>query len=248
MFTNRILTFAIYFSTGFFIPVLSRFLMKFYPCSMHSYFGDILKFCFNKNKHKVKHNSNKFNLLKKQYFYNRLLWGFGYLLLFSTLEYLTPIYINKSYPLYLLFIILFLLGFSANIDSKCRLIPDIITFPLLMIAIFASVYSTENKIFSPIFISSFDSIFSAIAGYLLCFTLALMFYFKNPYSFGGGDVKLISAISAFIGIINLSWILIFSFLFSIIFLIIKKEKYLALAPLVFYSFIIWLFLKIFFNI
>ncbi len=248
MFTNRILTLAIYFSTGFFIPVLSRFLMKFYPCSMHSYFGDILKFYFNKNKYKVKNNNIKYNLLKKQYFYNRLLWGFGYLILFSILEYLAPLYINKSYPLYLLFIALFLLGFSANIDSKCRLIPDIITFPLLMVSILISVYNTKNEIFSPIFISSFDSIFSAIAGYILCFALALMFYFKNPYSFGGGDVKLISAISALIGIVNLSWILIFSFIFSVIFLVTKKEKYLALAPLVFYSFIIWLFLKIFFNL
>ena len=92
MFINRILTFVIYFSTGFFIPVLSRFLMKFYPCSIHSYFGDILKFYFNKKRHKVKYNNYKLNLLKKQYFYNRLLWGFGYLLLFSTLEYLSPIY------------------------------------------------------------------------------------------------------------------------------------------------------------
>lgn len=248
MFTNRILTFAIYFSTGFFIPVLSRFLMKFYPCSMHSYFGDMLKFYFNKNKIKVKHYNKKHNILKKQYFYNKLLWGFGYLLLFTTIDYLTPIYINKSYPLIFLFIILFLLGFSANIDSRCKIIPDIITFPLLMISIFISVYNTENKIFSPLFISSFDSIFSAITGYVLCFTLALIFYFKNPYSFGGGDVKLISAISAFIGIINLSWILCFSFIFSIVFLLIKKEKYLALAPLVFASFILWLFLKILYII
>ena len=248
MFINRILIFIIYFSTGFFIPVLSRFLMKFYPCSMHSYFGDILKFYFKKNKYKVNIDSIKHNLLKKQYFYNKLLWGFGYLILFSLLEYITPIYINKSFPLTILFIILFLLGFSANIDSRCRLIPDIITFPLLMSCIFISVYNTKYEIFSPLFISSFDSIFSAIASYILCFTLALMFYFKNPYSFGGGDVKLICAISAFTGIVNLSWIFVFSFIFAIIFFVAKKEKYLALAPLTFTSFILWLFLKILYII
>ena len=66
MFTNRILTFAIYFSTGFFMPVLSRFLMKFYPCSMHSYFGDMLKFYFKKNKRNVKLYNLKYNSLKKQ--------------------------------------------------------------------------------------------------------------------------------------------------------------------------------------
>lgn len=248
MFTNRILTFAIYFSTGFFIPVLSRFLMKFYPCSMHSYFGDILKFYFNKNRRKVKNKNTKLNLLKKHYFYNRILWGIGYLILFTLLEYLTPIYINKSYPLTLLFIILFLLGFSANIDSRCKLIPDIITFPLLMFSILTSVYNTKYEIYSSLFISSFDSIFSAIASYTLCFILALMFYFKSPYSFGGGDVKLICAISAFIGLVNLPWILAFSFIFALVFLLIKKERYFALAPLIFYSFILWLFLKILYDI
>ncbi|MBR1544871.1 MAG: prepilin peptidase [Alphaproteobacteria bacterium] len=248
MFTNRILTSLIYFSTGFFIPVLSRFLMKFYPCSMHSYFGDMLKYYFNKNKYKVKDYNKRYNHLKKQYFYNKLLWGVSYLITFTLLEYLTPIYINKSYPLILLYIILFLLGFSANIDAKCKIIPDIITFPMLMISILIAVYNTDNKIFSSLYITSFDSIFSAIASYLLCFTLALMFYFKNPYSFGGGDVKLISAISAFTGLVNLSWILIFSFAFAMVFFALKKEKYLALALLVFPSFILWLLLKILYYI
>ncbi len=248
MFTNKILLFGLYFSTGFFIPVLSRFLMKFYPCSMHSYFGDILKFYFNKNRYKTKLYNNKRNLLKKQYFYNKLLWGFGYGILFTTLDTLAPIYINKSYPLILLYIILFLLGFSANIDARCKLIPDIITFPLLLTCFLSAVYNTNYKVFSPLFISSFDSIFSAIAGYTLCFILALMFYFKNPHSFGGGDVKLISAISAFTGIVNLSWILGFSFLFALVFLTLKKEKYLALAPLTFTSFILWLFLKVLYII
>ncbi|MCR5506448.1 MAG: hypothetical protein K6F04_01215, partial [bacterium] len=85
MFTNRILTIAIYFSTGFFIPVLSRFLMKFYPCSMHSYFGDMLKFYFKKKRYKVKVDNKKYNYLKKQYFYNKILWGSFYLIMFSLL-------------------------------------------------------------------------------------------------------------------------------------------------------------------
>ena len=119
---------------------------------------------------------------------------------------------------------------------------------MLMTSFLIASYTQNNNIFTTLNISTLDSIYSAIGAYVLCFTLALIFYFKNPYSFGGGDVKLISAISAFIGIINLSWILCFSFIFSIVFLLIKKEKYLALAPLVFASFILWLFLKILYVI
>ena len=252
MFMNRILPlalyFAIYFLSGFLIPVLSRFLMKFYPCSMHSYFGDILKFYFNKNKIKLKHNKQTHKILKKQYFYHKLLWGTLYLILFGILDYLILNYINESFPLTLFYIFIFLLGFSANIDFRCRLIPDIITFPLLMVAFLISVYCQEQRIFTPLNISTLNSIYSAIGAYCLCFILALMFYFKNPYSFGGGDVKLLTAISAGIGMENLSWILIFSFMFALLFFITKKEKYVALAPLVFMSFIVWIFMKILINI
>ncbi len=248
MFTNRILISLIYFSTGFFIPVLSRFLMKFYPCSMHSYFGDILKFHFNKKRKKQKLNKYKLNILKKQYLFNKILWGTLYLILFTLLDILIPNYINSNYPLTLLFILLFLLGFSSNIDTRCRLIPDIITFPMLMISFLIASYTQNNGIFTTLNISTLDSIYSAIGAYILCFALALIFYFKNPYSFGGGDVKLISAISAFIGFANLSWILIFSFIIALFMLILKKERYVALAPLVFISFIIWIFFKILYNI
>ena len=248
MFTNRILISLIYFSTGFFIPVLSRFLMKFYPCSMHSYFGDILKFYFNKKRRKQKLNKHKLNILKKRYLFNKILWGTLYLILFTLLDILIPNYINSNYPLTLLFILLFLLGFSSNIDARCRLIPDIITFPMLMTSFLIASYTQNNGIFTTLNISTLDSIYSAIGAYILCFALALIFYFKNPYSFGGGDVKLISAISAFIGFANLSWILIFSFIIALFMLILKKERYVALAPLVFISFIIWIFFKILYYI
>ena len=248
MFTNRILISLIYFSTGFFIPVLSRFLMKFYPCSMHSYFGDILKFYFNKKRRKQKLNKYKLNILKKQYLYNKLIWGCLYLIIFSLLEYLIYNYINKEYPLTLLFILLFLLGFASNIDSRCKLIPDIITFPFLMTSFLIASYTQNNNILSPINISSLSSIYSAIGAYFLCFTLALIFYFKNPYSFGGGDVKLISGISAFVGFGNLNWIFLISFAIALILFLFKKERYVALAPLVFIATIIWLFIKILYNI
>lgn len=248
MFINRILISLIYFSTGFFIPVLSRFLMKFYPCSMHSYFGDMLKFYFNKKQQKAKLYNKTYNILKKQYLFNKILWGTLYLFLLSSLEYLILNYIDSNYPLTLLFIFLFLLGFSANIDNRCRLIPDIITFPMLMVSFLIAAYTQNNNIFTSINISTLDSIYSAIGAYILCFSLALIFYFKNPYSFGGGDVKLISAISAFIGFSNLSWILVFSFFIALLMLILKKERYVALAPLTFASFILWLFLKILYNI
>ncbi len=244
MYTDKILTLIIYFSTGFFIPVLSRFLMKFYPCSLHSYLGDILKHNFNKNKIKTKYQKNKFKLLKKQYFYNKIIWGFGYLILLTSVEYFLKPWIIKDLHLNLIFIFLFLLGFASNIDNRCRLIPDIITFPLLMVAFLFSATLEKSGIISPINISTLESIYSSIGAYLLCAFLAFLFYFKNPYSFGGGDIKIIAGIAAFTGFKSLGVIFVYSFVIGIITYIFKKERYVPLAPLLFKSFIIWIFISI----
>ena len=244
MFITKILYFVVYFATGFFIPILSRFLAKFYPCSLHSYIGDILKYNFNNFGKKVNNKHPIYNVLKKQYFYSKLLYGTLYLILFTALTFLAQTHINSTYPLYLLFIFLFLLGFSANIDAKCKLIPDIITYPMIMISILIAIFNQENRINSPLTISSFNSIYSMLYTYILCSTFALMFYFKYPYSFGGGDVKLLTAISGFCGAENLPIILLLSFVFSLVFFATKKQKYFALAPIIFPSFIIWLFMKI----
>ena len=251
MLTIQILKIFIYFATGFFIPTLSRFLMKFYPCSLHSYIGDILKYNFkNKRKNNINNqlHNNKYNLLKKQYFYNRVFWGILFMCLSFTLIYSLKNYINKSYPLILFTIFMFLLTFSSNIDNKCRLIPDIITLPMLLIGILISIYCKNNDIYSTLIISPINSIISSLSAYILCSSLALMFYFKMPYAFGGGDVKLLTALASFTGFENLGKILIISFLIMLIYCGIKKERFAPLAPFVFASFIIWIFSEIFFQI
>lgn len=248
MLTTQILEIFIYFATGFFIPSLSRFLMKFYPCSLHSYIGDILKYNFNKNKIKKIHYKYKHNILKKQYFYNKLLWGTLFTILSFTLTYFFKNNISLYYPLNLLIIFLFLLAFSSNVDNRCRLIPDIITLPMLLIGLLISIYCKDNNIYSELITSPINSIISSLLAYILCSSLALMFYFKTPYAFGGGDVKLLTALASFTGFENLGKILIISFLIMLIYCGIKKERFAPLAPFIFIAFIIWIFSEIFFII
>ena len=252
MLSTQILNIFIYFAMGFFIPVLSRFLMKFYPCSLHSYLGDMLKFNF-KNKNK-KNKANKslyakqYNLLKKQYLLNKILWGVLYVSLCITLSILIKKYINKDYPLISLYIILFLLGFSSNIDNRCRLIPDIITLPLLLVGFLNAVLCENSHISSTLIISPLNSIFSSLGAYILCSSLALIFYFKIPYAFGGGDVKLLTSLASFTGFENLGKILIISFIIMVGYCGIKKDKFAPLAPFIFSSFILWIFGEIIFEI
>lgn len=251
MLYTQIVKIFIYFAIGFFIPSLSRFLMKFYPCSLHSYLGDMLKYNFN-NKRKNKVNNTlhkaKYNILKKQYFYNRILWGILFLCLSFTLTFLFKNYVNKNYPLTLFIIFLFLLTFSSNIDNKCRLIPDIITLPMLLTGILISIYCKNNDIYSDFIISPINSIISSLSAYILCSCLALIFYFRIPYAFGGGDVKLLTSLASFTGFENLGKILIISFFIMLVYCGVKKEKFAPLAPFIFSAFIIWIFTEFLFML
>ncbi len=244
-FLTKILTPTICFATGFFIPTLSRFLMKFYPCSLHSYIGDILNFYLNKNKIKSKLDNNKLKHLKKQLFLNNIIWGLLYFSFYITLTKSSTFQNYSTNTLILLFTYLFLLGFSANIDNRFKIIPDIITYPLFMLTFLLSI-ELKN---APINIFNIDpiySILSSIFTYFLCTITALIFYFKNPYSFGGGDVKLLSAIAGFMGMKNIPILLFISFIISTLLVLIKKNKYIKLAPVLFLSFLILTSYKIFF--
>ena len=243
LFIIRILAPAICFATGFFIPILSRFLMKFYPCSMHSFIGDTIKFYFNKSKLKIKHQKNKYKYLKKQFFFNKILWGFFYLLVYVILIKHSFFKEFKTITLIVLFIYIFLLGFTSNIDNRFTIIPDIITYPLLMLGFLFSI-TVQNSASNIFDITPNYSILSSILTYFLCSITALLFYFKNPYSFGGGDVKLLSAIAGFIGMKNISFLLLLAFIISSVLFLIKKDKYIKLAPVIFLSFLILIGFKI----
>ena len=71
-----------------------------------------------------------------------------------------------------------------------------------------------------------------------------MFYFKKPFAFGGGDVKLLSAVAAFSGFTELGKILMVSFAIMFVFCRAKKVQSAPLAPFVFAAFVLWIFYKI----
>ncbi|MHA1541150.1 MAG: prepilin peptidase [Alphaproteobacteria bacterium] len=123
---------------------------------------------------------------------------------------------------YLLFLssILFLM----KTDWEKEIIPDFITFPLLILGL-AIPHLTIFSILSP-----FDAIFGAIIGYALPSLLGFIFYKWKKDSLGAGDVKLLSMIGAWCGVIGLSYILILGSVFFIIYSLKTKKRALPLAP------------------
>lgn len=96
------------------------------------------------------------------------------------------------------------------IDLDCHLLPDHLTFTLLWIGLFLSIFS----IFTP----SHDAIIGAIAGYLIFYVINSLFKFATgKMGMGHGDFKFLAALGAFLGWQQLPVIIILSSVIGLIF-------------------------------
>lgn len=133
----------------------------------------------------------------------------------------------------LLSCILFIISF---IDIKHRIIPNKLVLITLIIGIIFSFIGD---------MTFYKALLGMIVGGGIMFVLALV-----PNVLGGGDIKLMFALGAFLGPIKIIWAILLAFIFaallSIILLIVKIKKkneyipfgpFLALGTLIAYIFI-----------
>jgi leader peptidase (prepilin peptidase)/N-methyltransferase len=205
---------------------------------MHSFIGDM--FLRGKNDNKV--SDRRFNILKKKYFLSKLFNGalFG---LIGVFLYFGMGLRENALTLTFASIFVYLLQFSAIIDAKYWIIPDVLTLPMLACGVFVQQYWAEIGIENTFVISPLFSIISILIVYYLCGVLALFFYFKNRNSLGGGDVKLLSAIAGFSGAVHLGYIVVFSCVLMGVYCAFEKRRFAPLAPFVFCAFLLWLAAK-----
>lgn len=123
-------------------------------------------------------------------------------------------------------LVLFILTWSlialAFIDFENQFLPDIITYSLLWLGLFAASYH--------LFISPKDAIFGAIFGYLFLYVIAKSYsLLRKKEGMGLGDCKMLAMIGVFVGVASLlNVILLATFsalLVSLILLLFKKIHY-----------------------
>mgnify|MGYP001978253880 FL=1 len=150
------------------------------------------------------------------------------------IELITIIYFLVIYYLFsisittLLFIILglfFIIIFF--IDLKHYIIPNVLTFSLMVIGFVKSFDPNLN----PIFPSFINSLIGGIFGYLIIWSI-IYFYkqLRNKEGMGLGDAKLISAIGFWFGWISIPFVIFLSSIIALLFVIpslLKKSKRLS---------------------
>lgn len=119
---------------------------------------------------------------------------------------------------------LFLIAMLMVVDEQYYLLPDFFTIPLLLLGITAAHVVPSG------FLPPAESLAGAWFGYLLStVTVFIMAFFKKA-EFGAGDVKMLTALGIWFGVLGLNYALILSFCFFYLCSVYKKQTTGAFGP------------------
>lgn len=198
------------FIFGIFVPYTARRFAKFMP----STFAVALIEIFRKPQTTPKTRQHKL--------YRKLLWRSFLFGLINSIICTLIIYNFDNYNFIIIYTWILLL--LAEIDYRMLLLPDILTFPLLLIGLTASI---NNSGIVPIE----ASVLGALIGYFLPILASLLIVWRKKNALGGGDIKLLSAIGAWLGVEGLFYVVVCASILGIIWALIIRKHSLAFGPM-----------------
>jgi len=218
------------FLFGALIPYMARRFAKFMPATMANAIYRLI--VPNKKVSRQKRQQNgKYVKLAHKYLMRSIGWG----ILSAALTFAAHVCLPSAFFIALIWILLLL----YEIDERMFLLPDILTVPLLIIG-FIHAATVPVEVFgccSP----ALSSAIGAAVGYALPVLASLMMVKKHPDAFGGGDIKLLSAVGAWIGFQNVPFLLLASCGVFAVFCIAKHQRTGAFGPAIVISTLILAF-------
>ena len=204
--------YAVYgFCFGMLIPYMTRRFAKFMPATLAYALYRLVKPTRNVTKAKRAENP-RYGKLMRRYLMRSLGWG----ILAAALSYLV---VNKFGPMYVWWHLAFvwILLLLTEIDNRMQLLPDILTVPLLLIGF---AYAA----FTGAWVVPAESAFGAGLGYLVPAIASLPFVFKRPDAFGGGDIKLLAALGAWLGFERLMYVILAACVIFVVTVVLYRRK------------------------
>ena len=199
------------FIWGILIPYMARRFAKFMPATMAYALYRLIWPHKTVSKQK-KLNTPCYRRLIRKYTMRSIGWG----IVSCALSYLTMQKFGTNHIWWYLFFIWVLL-LLTEIDYRMQLLPDILTIPLLICGF---AYAS----FVSFWVLPIESSLGAFLGYLVPVFTSLFFVHKNPTALGGGDIKLLSAIGAWIGFEKLMYAIVLSCLIFLITVVLYSRK------------------------
>ena len=205
------------FLFGLLIPYIARRFGKFMPATGAYAIYRIVKPNKKVSIFKKKKNSRYVRLFKR-YAWRSLMWGLGCALV-SCAAYYQFGAVHIVWYLFLFWALMLL----AEIDLRMMLLPDILTTPILIFGFLYAVIVGE-------WVGVGDSAMGAVYGYIIPIFASLFFVYKNRDVFGGGDVKLLAALGAWMGLEKLLYVIIISTILFVMYAIVTKRRAGAYGP------------------
>lgn len=202
------------FIGGFIIPYIARRMAKVLPASPAEIIWRLIVPAKRTGYGKRKANQ-KYRALAVSYFWRSVVFG----LLTGLLFVLTAFYFDPQSES-AMFIFFWSLILLAEIDYKTYLLPDAVTIPLLIGGFVCSVFYGLPA----------ESALGAAGGYLLPVVAGLLLVWKHPDAFGGGDVKFLAAVGAWLGLFNVICTIILSSVLFGVFAFVRRRRAGAFGP------------------
>lgn len=132
---------------------------------------------------------------------------------------------------------IWLLLLLAEVDYRTFLLPDILTVPLLIIGFVGGAFGYG-------FVGVQESALGAVIGYFLPVAVSLLIAGWKKDAFGGGDIKLLAALGAWLGVEGLLYVIVTASIAGMIYALMRRKKELAFGPMLALAGIVvafWLF-------
>ena len=118
---------------------------------------------------------------------------------------------------------LYMVSVLMSIDRMFFLLPDFFTIPLLVLGMTAAVFEAS-------FVSIQDAVLGAWFGYGICVVSVIVMRFFSNAEFGAGDAKMLTALGAWFGAMELNYALVGSFVLFTIEAILNRCRIGAYGP------------------
>ena len=201
------------FVFGFCVPYMARRFNKFMPAT---FAGALVELCRREKKVKA---------IRKNKLYKKFMWRSFMCGVVNALIVGCGIYFTTSISPAFLTLCVCLLFLMAEIDFRSMLLPDILTIPLLLIGLFVACFGLSNMQME-------DSVVGAMVGYFLPVLVCLLIVWYKKDAFGGGDIKLLSALGAWLGVESLLNVIALASILGIVYAIVKRKSSLAFGPMI----------------
>ena len=223
------------FLFGFCIPYMARRFAKFMPATPAYAVYRLLKPVKTVSKPKKQGNLQYQKLMRKY-----IMRSIGWAIICSSLSWLCYFGFEGASVLTRWYIgCLWTLLLLAEIDKRMELLPDILTFPLLLAGFLCASFSSIGG-----FVNPMESSIGAAIGFALPIFASAFLIWKDENALGGGDIKLFSALGAWLGTELLLYTVIASCLIFAIEAIITRKRCGAFGPSIVWATILIAFLRV----